>query len=946
MKKGLLSILAGALLVVGCQNYDDQFDALESQINALASTVAGLSQVQSDLASLSATVGSLQGALQSGIDAALADGLADIDAAVADLEAATANAASAEDVQAIQDGVTANQDSLAELLSQSAVFQGNVVVNTPATLDAYEAMGTGLGIVNGYVDIDVSASMDITKVQSLVNLIKVTTGDYAYTALADVETEVTFSNLAGTASLTLDQEGGYMLENLESATKIVLDDDSSADIIHLGKLTSVTSLSDGSGDGTFTFSKATELHLTSLPRSPHTALSLGVDEGGVIDISALTDTTVAGKAAKLNLTIDGPDNLTISTLSGDKAGSTVSLTNIINATVNGYDGSIYIGEDVQNFTADNIVDITVGGNDLVSFTGTGALDGNATTADTAGPALTLSGHGDLETVSTDGTFTTVTISSNGNLTTVTLAGTVTGAGGVDINTNSDLTTINMTAVTTDKMDIDGNSDLEALTVDFTTGAGEATTQEGTIIVNNNESLESLTISTNNVDNLTITNNADLETIDGSGLTTIGAKGSPSVTITDNDFSASKSDDENDAFTTNSGMETLKTYLTAVAADADSNADVKFDMVDSVVNASGVETGTDQADQYILTLTAKVINTAAEAEKLASLAYHLDAGYTAFGITIGSTVVTTDVNSSTSNQPTTAIALDANKSLALAQVAAAATITRAASADVTLNAYLGGSPTLDITMFHAVTTTSNGENYSDAAAGSRPGGNATDKVTGATSTGTYVTLTVGSLSVTATTFGSATASTTNANAGNAWVDAIQAAWNSKYGGTAGASTTMSLVGTATDGGAANVIRLSAKPGSGRRAHEMAVAISATVSGVTDTVDWKIGASDGSADNKLQGDGIILVLKENVTGALAGTVLVSKTAAAAANQLTTTVKFNSASGAGVNTSTTANIYPTEARGDGAEGAGGDAVLPEGDVEEDATAAVSNNRVAWLS
>ena len=30
MKKGLLSILAGALLVVGCQNYDDQFDALES----------------------------------------------------------------------------------------------------------------------------------------------------------------------------------------------------------------------------------------------------------------------------------------------------------------------------------------------------------------------------------------------------------------------------------------------------------------------------------------------------------------------------------------------------------------------------------------------------------------------------------------------------------------------------------------------------------------------------------------------------------------------------------------------------------------------------------------------------------------------------------------------------------------------------------------------------
>ena len=52
MKKNLLSILAGALVLVGCQNYDDQFDSLESQIKALASTAAGLSQLQSDLTNL------------------------------------------------------------------------------------------------------------------------------------------------------------------------------------------------------------------------------------------------------------------------------------------------------------------------------------------------------------------------------------------------------------------------------------------------------------------------------------------------------------------------------------------------------------------------------------------------------------------------------------------------------------------------------------------------------------------------------------------------------------------------------------------------------------------------------------------------------------------------------------------------------------------------------
>ena len=923
MKKGLLSILAGALLVVGCQNYDDQFDNLETQINALASTVAGLSQVQSDLASLAGTVNSLQSALSAEIDTALADGLADIDAAVEALEAAAADSASAEDVSAIATAVAENQTDLDELLSQSSVFQGDVVVNTPATLDAYHAMGDGLAIVNGKVDIDVSASMDIVKVQELVNFITVTTGDYAYTALADVETEVTFSALLGTASLTLDQEGGYMLENLESATNIVLDDDSSVDVVHLGSLISVTSLKDDAAGtaGVFSFSKATELHLTSLPRSPHTALTLGVDEGGVIAMPALTDTTIAGKAAKLNLTIDGPDNVTITTLSGDKSGSTVSLTNIVNATINGYDGTVTIGEDVQNFTADNLVNVTITGNDLVSFTATGALDGNATTADTAGPALTLSGHGDLETVTLDGTYTTVDIATNGNLTSVTIGGTVTGSGGVDINNNSDLTTVNVTALTTDLLDIDTNSDLEALTVDFTTAKGEATTQEGTIIVNNNESLESLTISTNNVDNLTITNNADLETIDASGLTLIGAVGTPSVTVTDNDLQATKSDDENDAFTTTSGMDTLKTYLTAVAADADSNADVKFDMVDSVLNASGVETATDAADQYVLTLTAKVVAT----------------GAASFGITIGGTVVTTDVNSATSNNPEDSQTLDTNATLAIAQIAAAATITRAASVDVNLAAYIGGSPTVDVTFYSTVNTATNGENLTDAQAGARA--TASTNIPGATSTGTYATLTIGSLSVTATTLGSSVAGSSTNQAGMAWAAAIKSAWDSKYGG-GGVSATMSLVDTATTLAASNTLRFVAKAGSGRRAHDMAVAISLTTSGTTDTADWKIGATDGSSDNKLQGGQIILVLEETVGGALASVQITGTTL-----QLTTTLKTNAASGAGVNTSTTANIYPTEARGDGAEGTGGDAVIAEGDVEEVSTAAVSNNRVAWL-
>ncbi|MDO7545318.1 MAG: hypothetical protein MUR41_05980, partial [Flavobacteriaceae bacterium] len=157
MKKGLLSILASALLVVGCQNYDDQFTNLESQINALASTVAGLTQVQSDLAGLAAQVNSLSGAIDSAVDTALANGLADIDAAIETLNAAAESAANNSDITAIAEDVDQVQSDLAELLAQSSVFQGNVVVSTPAMLDAYHAMGDGLAIINGYVDIDVTA---------------------------------------------------------------------------------------------------------------------------------------------------------------------------------------------------------------------------------------------------------------------------------------------------------------------------------------------------------------------------------------------------------------------------------------------------------------------------------------------------------------------------------------------------------------------------------------------------------------------------------------------------------------------------------------------------------------------------------------------------------------------------------------------------------------------
>ena len=59
MKKGLLGLLVVALTMVGCQNYDDQFDDLNSKISSLATTVDGLLPVQTTVSALSTKLDNL-----------------------------------------------------------------------------------------------------------------------------------------------------------------------------------------------------------------------------------------------------------------------------------------------------------------------------------------------------------------------------------------------------------------------------------------------------------------------------------------------------------------------------------------------------------------------------------------------------------------------------------------------------------------------------------------------------------------------------------------------------------------------------------------------------------------------------------------------------------------------------------------------------------------------
>ena len=321
MKKGLLSILASALLVVGCQNYDAQVSALETQINALASTVAGLSQVQQEISALSGTVASLSSTvngLGSQIDTAVSDGLADIQADITAIETAVADVASSEEVATLSDAVAESQTDLDQLLANSSVFNNSIVINSEATADLYAAMGSAINIVNGDVTINVSADMTQATVQTVVDNILNIVGDLSYTSAASTIAETTFNNLAGVESITAKQGGGYEFKALKSATAIVLNNDykSTVDIIHFGALTTVTSISDDGGTlGTIAFDKATELHLTSLTRYPGNNLNIEIDKGGVLAMGALTDNDATGLKAvgsTYALTVKGPASLDIS----------------------------------------------------------------------------------------------------------------------------------------------------------------------------------------------------------------------------------------------------------------------------------------------------------------------------------------------------------------------------------------------------------------------------------------------------------------------------------------------------------------------------------------------------------------------------------------------------------------------------------------------------------
>ncbi|MDC0515222.1 hypothetical protein OAN99_05340 [Flavobacteriaceae bacterium] len=897
MKKGLLSILAGALVLVGCQNYDDQFDNLESQISALASTVAGLSQVQSDLSALAGTVTALSSTvngLGDTIDTAVADGLTDIQADINAIETAVADVASSEEVSALQDAVDASQSDLDELLANSSVFQGAITINSPATLDVYHQMGSAIAIVNSSVDITMKSSMDETKMQSVIDNILVTTQDFTYTSEASSISEMTFNNLSATGSLTVEQAGGYQFQSLGSATVIDLGDafKSSVTKIDFRELTSVVRFETENVADEIRFTKAVECHLTKLVYYPNTSLTIVLDEGAALPL-ALDDVDANGDQENRTLSITGPDSVTIENWTDGE----LSFTDVKTVVVNGFEGKINAKDGVESLTANKYAIAGTLGADLETINLTGATDPD-TASDVSGPAINLVDQTNVETLTLAGKFKSINVEGCNNLATATISADVAGSivlgDTASGDGNSDLNSVTLTGAKATSIEVSQNADLESLTIDLTFRAGTATgaVLDGAVTVKDNASLESLTVSSDKIETLDISGNDDLTTLDFTGVTTFGATGKPNVTIQDNDLTATTAVDSDDttatsdgaastdlgSFTTNSGMATLKTYLAAVAADADATAGVYFDTVESYTNESDSES-TDQtwtsASQPVATkvLVKKPETTpgkgATKSKKAIVISSIADGD--AIQVSVGGLAEAggtklfeggTGVTYSSSE-----LVLSGIPDVDIARIKNAAHATRATGANVTIDAKrveFGSVMSVSLVAHPGsenVTPTVVGERYlyaSTLAAGTSDSG-----LTGI-GTDDVITFSVGSNSVTAVLAANATESHTAAVA-----DVIMSAWASKYGTAGTASTT--AVASLYLGKSTGAIQVSALD-RGSRGYGLLVALSiansttgpTSVSHIASNLDWVIGATRSSSDNSTTSDNIVITVESNDAG----------------------------------------------------------------------------------
>jgi hypothetical protein len=602
MKKGLLTLLAASLVFVGCQNYDDQFDDLNAQISALKTQVDGLSSLSGQVSALSGTISGLQSGIAAAASSsdlsALSTALTALQADVDAVQASLATAATASAVAALQAELDAIEADVDELLTTSNIYSTAVSVSNASTLDAALALGDKLNILNNSLTISVTAAMDLTKVQTLVDRVKTITGTLSYTSAASTIGEVTFNELTSAADVSVNQAGGYQFAKLASAQTVNLHTTYTTTVtnVDLGALTTATTVNNGTAN-TISFPSATNIDLGSLTRYG-SSLTISMKKGGTLDISSLDDVDAAGDQSALALDITGPASLSLSIIDG--YGGSLALTNVATASVTDYNAVVTVNGNVDNLTLVDVkgvdlssasdletASIDLARDDYVGLTSTQitALEYDAATATVASGDITIQGKANLTSLTITGKVGDVVIGGstsgqgNANLASITMSA---EASDLSIIDNDNLTTLNLTGAKIGDFTLSGNADIASLTANHTTklrSTSSTAAEKGAVVtITSNPELASVTFSADDVLGLVMTGNAKLATVDFTGLADDGSAAADTqyAHIWANDLTASKARETTEetaltsatqytsadlgAYTSTSGLSTLKAWL--------------------------------------------------------------------------------------------------------------------------------------------------------------------------------------------------------------------------------------------------------------------------------------------------------------------------------------------------------------------------------------------------
>jgi hypothetical protein len=425
------------------------------------------------------------------------------------------------------------------------------------------------------------------------------------------------------------------------------------------------------------------------------------------------------------------------------------------------------------------------------------------------------------------------------------------------------------------------------------------------VATDNLGLTKLHTTGDHVDTFTVTGNDALVELDMTGLDDFGTTAEPAFALYDNDLTATKGNDTWDGETATSttgadggtadagswddgtsGMDTMKEYLAALAAEADSDGYAGFDTVSTFDNTDASETATVSTtlnvlgptsytagttasnDSTVLEMIEATANTAdaAKAATTQKMGWYVDQGAT------GGTIQLV-INGATI--PSSAYTLTGNDEYDAAQFASATNVAAADAAGATLAAKVGAYSHGRVQLIaHATNaTTAVGERYATTtaltAASTDTQGVGDTALLWSVGLEDLFTLTVGSNTI-----------TTSLSSGATTIGAIEtklaAVWATKYGaaGTASGSAIATLTGTLTDGDI--TITMLQKDSAGYDqtvSFGVADGASTTSSRTADNIGWYVGATMSSNDNNTvehASDGLIITVASEAAGSLDNTL----------------------------------------------------------------------------